>query len=204
MCEPATIAMVVTAASAVVGGYSAIRSGQAQQASAEFQAAQSRENAKQVDNDIKVAQEQAAIERRRLGAQARADKGDLVAKYSAMGLDPGFGSPADLIGDVKSAYDIDRSILNANEISQLQRFDMEKSNLLSQASLYEAEGKEAMRAGYLGATKSLLDAAGSVAGKWRPSAATTGKSLSASTVKKSYVPKYTPPPYKSGLRVWSG
>lgn len=192
-------------AGAGLSAVSAIQSGRAQQASAEFNAEQMRTNAANAEEDIRVTQEQAGIDRRRLGAQLRADKGSLQAQYAAMGVDPGFGSPADLVGDLGQAYAIDRSILNQNESTAIRRIDQERADLLNSARLTVAEGKSAARAGTMNAFGSLLSSASGVAGKWAvPSAATSGATKSLPTTKKVTVPKYTPAPYKSGLRVYGG
>lgn len=166
MCEPTTIALVATVASAAVGAYSSIQQGRATYQAEMMNAEIQRQNAQSVEDEQANVKDEAAIARRRLGERVRAERGDAVAKYTAMGLDPGFGSPKDVVGDIEKSYDIDRSILGKNEITQLERLDKQKADYLDAAKLGTMSAKSALKAGNLAAVGSLLDGASSVAGRW--------------------------------------
>lgn len=163
MCNPM---LIVVAASAAVSAYGAIQQGQAQAAAEEYNARVAENNAKAVVEEKARVQDAAAIERRRRGELARAQKGELTAKFSAMGVDPGFGTPADLIGDVSQAYNIDRSILGKNEIAELERLDKEEADYLDAAKMGRATGKSAIQAGAIQGTASLLEGASGVSSRW--------------------------------------
>lgn len=166
MCEPTTILTIATVASAAVGAYSSIQQGRAAYQAGMYNAQIAERNAQAAEDEQARIKDEAAIERRRLGERVRAERGELNAKFTAMGLDPGFGTPADLIGDVEQAYDIDRSILGRNEISALERLDKERADYLDSANMQRAGAKSAWQSGKIGAVGSLLDGAASVSGRW--------------------------------------
>ena len=184
---------IATAGSAAVNAYSSVKQGnaayqsaQATNQAAQFNASVLRRNAQAVETDQVNVREGAAIERRRLGETRRGEKGEAIARAAAMGIDPNFGSAADVVSDVERAYSIDRNILGRNEITDLRTLDKERADYLDSAKLTEMEGASALRAGesarragYVGAVGSLLDGAASVSSRWiQPgSTATKGAKL---------------------------
>lgn len=195
MCVPlAPLALAATAASAVVGAYSSIQSGNAQYKAGMYNAQIAERNAQAVEEEKGNVQDAAAIERRRLGARVQAEKGEQVAAAAAMGIDPGFGTPADLVGDIQQSYMIDRSILGKNEINSLKTLDKQQADFIDSAAMSRAGAKDARKAGLTGAVGSLLDGAGSVAGHWiKPSAlASPFGSTVAKPVTAKLLPNYSP------------
>lgn len=166
MCEPATIFAVATVASAAVGAYSSIQAGNATYKAEMYNAQIAERNAQSAENEQANVKDAAAIERRRLGERVRAERGQYVVNATASGIDPGFGTPADLIGDVNQAYAIDRSILGRNEITELGRLDKEAADYRDSAAMSRASAKSARKAGMIGAVGSILDSAASVSGRW--------------------------------------
>lgn len=166
MCEPTTIFAVATALSAAVGAYGSIQQGRAQYQSEMYNAQIQERNAQAAENEQANVKDQAAIERRRLGEKVRAERGDMVAKFTAMGVDPGFGSPADLVGDINQAYSIDRSILGRNEITGLEKLDKEVADYRDAARMSRSSAKGALKAGNIAAVGSLLDGAANVSSRW--------------------------------------
>lgn len=166
MCEPTTIFAIATAASAAVGAYASIQQGRATYQAEMYNAQIQERNAQAAENEQANVKDEAAIARRRLGEKVRAERGDMVAKFTAMGVDPGFGSPADLVGDVNQAYSIDRSILGRNEITSLERLDKDVADYRDAARMSRSSGKGALRAGYVGAVGSILDGAANISSRW--------------------------------------
>ena len=164
MCVP--VLPVLLAASAAIGAYSSIQSGRATYQAEMMNAQIARNNAQSTEDDKQLTKDAAAIERRRIGERIRAEKGDMNAKFTAMGIDPLYGTPADLIGDVGTAGRADLGISGRNEITNLKQLDKQQADYLDSAKMHTASGKGALTAGYLGAAKSLLDGASSVAGHW--------------------------------------
>jgi len=173
MCEPTTLLLAATVASAGVQAYSSIQAGRAQYRADMFNAEIANRNADAVERERLQVSEQAVIERRRLGERARAEAGELKAKYAAMGLGD-FGTPADLIGDVGRAYMIDQSGLNANEISGLETLDKQEADYRDQAKLLRSSAKGALRQGYLGAAGSLIDGVAGVSEVWMAPTSSAG------------------------------
>ncbi len=167
MCvDPATVALIATVASSAIGAYSSVQQGRAQYQADMYAAEVSKQNAQALEDDKALTKDQAAIERRRLGERVRGAKGEQIAKATAMGTDPAFGSSADLIGDIEQSYKIDRSILGRNEITDLQNIDNQQADYLDGANRSRASASGALRAGYMGAAGSLLEGASAVSGKW--------------------------------------
>lgn len=167
MCDPVTATVIgATVASTAIGAYSSVQQGRAAQKAAEYDAQIAERNAVQVANERVNVQDAAAIERRRLGERLRAERGQQIADSAAMGLDTGFGTPADLIGDYERSYRVDRSILGRNEMNELQRLDLEEQDYRDSASQSRASGKAARKAGNLAVIGSILDGASSVSSQW--------------------------------------
>lgn len=175
MCNPM---LFIAIASAAVGAYGQVQAGQAQARAEGFNALIADRNAQAADTEQVRVKDAAAIERRRLGERVRAEKGDLIAKYAAMGLDPNFGTPADLVGDVQQAYNIDRSILGKNEMAAIERLDKEVADYKDAAKMGRASAASALQAGNTAAAGSLLEGVGNVSSRWiQPKTATGGRPL---------------------------
>lgn len=167
MCvDPATAFIATTLLSSGVQAFASIQQGNAAYQSGMYNAQIAEQNAQAVEDDRADAKDAAAIERRRLGEQARAQRGELVARFANMGLDTEFGTPADLVGDVERAYRIDRDIIGRNEITTLRGLDKQEADYRNSAALSRAEAKSSRKAGQLGALGSLLGGAASVSGRW--------------------------------------
>lgn len=167
MCIPlATVAIIASAASAAVGAYSSIQQGRAAYQSGMFNAEVAKNNAQATEDQKQLVSDAASIDRRRRGEMAAAEKGDLTAKFAAMGVDPLFGTPADLTGDVQQAYSIDRDIIGRNEITNLKGLDKQQADYLDEAKMQTSQAKGALSAGYLGAAGDLLGGASSIASHW--------------------------------------
>jgi len=167
MCvDPGSLTLIATLASAGVGAYSAIQSGNAQYQAGMYNAQIQERNAQAVEDEKKNVQDAASIERRRLGERVRAERGQAVVNAAAQGIDPGFGSPADLIGDIEQAYDIDRSILGRNELTELGRLDKQQADYRDSAAMMRSQAKSARKGGMLSAAGSLLQGAASVSSRW--------------------------------------
>lgn len=152
MCEPITLSTMATAAAvagSAVSAYAAIRSGSAQKAAADYNARAAREEAARVEKQRAVLEENAALDQRRLAERVRAEMGDQIARAAAMGLDPSFGTPADLVGDIATAGRVDASIINRNLDAARADIDAQARTLRSGAAFEATMGKEAQTAGYL-------------------------------------------------------
>lgn len=162
MCYPALIGLI----GAGVSAYGSMQTSRANAEASLYNAQISQRNAQAtIDEEARV-RDAAAIERRRLGEDVRAKRGELIASYTAMGVDPAFGTPADLIGDTEQAYRIDRSILSRNEEAAVARLDKERADHLSAAAMGRTAATSSMTAGSYAAAGTLLDGVSTVSSRW--------------------------------------
>ena len=165
MCNPMAIFAAATVASSVVKGYAAYQQGKAEYQAGMYNAQIAERNAQQEENNQALIQEQASNERRRRGEIAKANLGEIYAKAAANGL-TFTGSIDDLATGEHMSYNIDRNILNKNEISQLQESDARVASLRGEAQLNRMGARSSLKAGKLAAFGSLLEGAANVSGTW--------------------------------------
>lgn len=206
MCvDPATMFVIATVASAGVQAYASVRAGDAAYQAGMYNAQIAERNAQAVEEEKKNTQDAAAIERRRLGERIRAEKGQKIADFAAMGLDTGIGTPADLVGDIEKAGRTDAFIIGRNEITQLQALDKQQADYRDSARLSRMEAKGARKAGQLGAVGSLLNAASTVSGRWmQPNSSTLRVSTAPHRPISSNLPKTSIFDYPRMLPVGGG
>lgn len=139
----------IALATAAVTALSAYRQGQAQEANANYQAAQGEENAKQVmQQTSSLEDEQRAKARQVIGAQIAAQAG------SGTQLN---GSAADMLR---------QSLFNAESDAQQIRYEGKNRalGLQGQAAATRLQGKQARQQGTLNAATSLMQGAGQAYG----------------------------------------
>lgn len=156
----------ISLAAAALGAFSSVQQGQARARAEELNAQLALRNAAAVAEEQADLQDASAIERRRLGERVAAERGAMLAKFGAMGLDPAFGTPADLIGDLDRAYDLDRDIMGRNEISGLKALDKQATDYRVSAQLGGMAAQSSRTAGSMAAGASLLDGAATVSSDW--------------------------------------
>lgn len=166
MCEPTTIAIMASVASAAVGAYSSIQQGRAAYAAGQVNAQIAERNVQAAENEQKNVGDAAAIERRRLGERVRAERGMNKVSAAASGIDPLFGTPFDIDADLLKAGRADAAIIARNEMLERGRLDYQIADYRDSASQSRAQGRGALRAGYLEAAGNVLQASSSIAGQW--------------------------------------
>lgn len=140
MCNPALFVMASAAmqvGSSISQGITAKSNANLQAADMEYQAAVERDNAQQA----------AAAARR----QGQRDRGSTVAAVAASGVKIGDGSAADA----------ERQVIqdaNTDERLAILRGDQTSRQLNARAQITRRAGRDALRAGYIGAATSLLSA----------------------------------------------
>lgn len=152
MCEPATIALIATAASTVVGAYGQYQQGQAANDAAKYNAKMSEYAAQ--DAQRRGEEEAAAIQRK-----AASLKSSQRAAQAARGLDVSYGTAGDLQDETDFFGQMDSATARANAAQQAWSYR-------AQGTLARAEGRAAAYQGTLGAAGTLLSGAGQVASKW--------------------------------------
>ena len=132
----------IMAATAVVGTYAAVKSGQAASDAADFNAEQARQNAAALQQQS----EQASIAQQR---DTGLKLGSLSANQGASGLDPSTGSPLDVLSSSIQQGTLDNLNLKYN-------YQMKALGYNNTASLDNMEAGNASTAGYLNAAGGAL------------------------------------------------
>lgn len=152
MCEPTTIAMIATAASAGVGAVSSIQQGQVAKQVA-------RNNATMAEYAAQDAQKRGEEEATTIQRKGAALKSAQRVSLAAKGLDLGYGTAADLQDqtDFFTQSDVATTRTNAKREAWSTR---------AQGQQRLAQGKADALNSMYGAAGSLLGGAGQVASKW--------------------------------------
>lgn len=141
----------LTAASAGISAISAIAGGQQQQAAANAQAGAERRNAEQARINAAVQMNQAEAEAARTEGTTRRRVAAGFNAAAASGVDPGFGSPLDVLGDIAAEGALD---------TQIQRWRGRAAGQaqLAQAGAFEQSALFAEQAGSAAATGGMIRA----------------------------------------------
>lgn len=164
MCEPATMALAMTAAGTVVQTSAAMSASKAQKQAYEYQAAVSRNNQKiaewQAQNEIAKGQEAEIEQRRRISAL----KGSQRAGLAAKGLDISTGSALNILTDTDYLGELDVANIRSNAERAAWAARVQGSNEAANAELLtmRAEAENPLMAG----AGTFLSGAGSVAERW--------------------------------------
>ena len=155
MCEPATLAMISTAASiggTAIGVVSAINQGNATNKIAQNNAIMAGYAA--ADAQRKGEEDVQAVQRK-----AAALKGSQRVSLASKGLDLGYGTAGDLQDQTDFFAESDAATVRTNAKQDAWRFR-------SQAQDYRSQGAAAKSNGMLSAAGSLLTGGSAVADKW--------------------------------------
>ena len=153
MCDPVTLTLAVTVASASLSAYSQIQQGKS---AAEF----ANYNAKQMNADANAERGAAQVEAERIRQAGKRAKSSAIAQLAGSGVDVNEGTALVIDKEIgkNAEQDAYTTILGGNDRAL---------RLNAQASVTKAQGQQAKSAGYLGAGTTLLGAAGSVASGWK-------------------------------------
>lgn len=147
MCEPATI---IAATTAIIGAYSQYEQGQAAEATAKY-------NARLQDNDAERMRNKSVEEENAHRMRVATMMGKQRAAFGASGVDVNSGSAFQIQNDTQTLGDADALRIRSN-------YEDQASHMNRQADLTRIEGKNAARAGKVGAIGSILSGAGEIAG----------------------------------------
>lgn len=159
----ATLGAVASVAAGGIGAFGAIRQGQAQQASQDY-------NAKIASNNAQIATQNAAF----AGAegdtnaaakemQTRAKVGAITAAQGANGLDVNKGSAVDVRASAAELGQLDAMTIRSNAARQAYGYQTQAVSDNAQSALDRATGKNDATAGYITAGGTLLSTIGSTA-----------------------------------------
>lgn len=153
MCDLVT---ALTIGSTLIGGAGAIQQGQAQAASARYNAQVAEMNARMADRAAKDALERGKLEEQKQREKTAQIIGQQRAGMAANGLDLSFGSPLDTLVDTATLGELDALTIRANTYRDERDIRQQGANYRGQAGMYRAGASSALSGGYLNAAGTLL------------------------------------------------
>lgn len=167
---PAVYFAAAGAAATVVGTgisvYGAMQTANAQSKAADAQAQQARNNAILAGRAADDATARGDIAAQQKANQTNQLLGQQRVGLAANGVDPNSGSALDLQSDVAGNGELDQLTIKSNAAREAAGYQAQGMNYSTQASIDEADSQNALSAGALKATSSLIGGAGSVASSW--------------------------------------
>lgn len=154
MCVDPVTAMLI--GSTVMGGMGAIQQGNAQAASAQYNAQVADMNAKLAERQARDVVERGQVEEQQQRAKTAAIMGQQKAAMAANGVDLKFGSPLDTLVDTATMGELDALTIRANTYREERDTRQQAANLRGQSGMYRAEAKSAKTGGYLNAFGTIL------------------------------------------------
>lgn len=158
MCGPAAL-VPLTIASTVVSAGSQIYSGMAANSQAKYEAAVAQQN-----RNMELAARGDAVERGQIDQLQHWRKvsqmyGSQVAAQAASGVDVGFGSSGDLLGDVMLIGGEDSRTIDRNTLKEIRGYEVNAANYTMQGRAAKQRGTGALVGSVLSAGGTLLSGA---------------------------------------------
>lgn len=166
MCDPVTMTVLTIAsiATTAVGG---IQSGRAQQAAARYQGQLQDINAINADRAARDALERGELDAVKHGREVAALRSRQELSFASQGLDLGFGSPADVVGDTNRLGNEDNARIYENAGREAEGFRINAQNYRAGAAGSRAEASNIGTATIINTGSTLLSGASQLAGQWK-------------------------------------
>ncbi len=152
----AATAAVAGIAGGVVGGVSSYQQGKAQQAQYNYQAKVNEENAKIAQENANVQRQQGIEEARLQRIKAASTIGSQKTAMAANGVDVTQGTAVDVIADTAAIGELDALQTQYNYEMKARGYEAQAGNFQNQANLDVISGKNAYTAGKIGAVQDGL------------------------------------------------
>jgi len=162
----AAASIATTVAATAVSAYGAMRTAQANSAAAAAKAQQDQNNAILAQRSANDATARGDVEAQQKANQTKQLIGQQRAGLAANGVDPNDGTAVDLQSDAAGNGELDQLTIHANAAREAAGYQAQGANYQNQAAVDEASSQNALSAGALASTSSILGGAGSVAGSW--------------------------------------
>jgi len=166
MTDPVTIGMIATAAGAGVGAFGSYAGGQAQAGMYQYQAGLAEMNAKIQRQNAIYATQRGEAEAMQSGMKTRQQIGETLTRQAASGIDVNAGSGIAVRRSEQELGTYDQAMLRSNAAKAAYGYRTQGLMDEQQATLDRFAAKNAMFAGDIGATSSILSGIGSVSSKW--------------------------------------
>ena len=168
MADPftlATIGIVGSAGSGVLGAAGNILGGLGKSSAYEYQAGVAQVNQKIAAQNAAYARYTGEFEAQRSGMKSRYETGQTKVIQSGRGLDVNFGSPAAVRESQENLGRQEQTTIRSTAARRAYGFDVEAEKQRTAAQMYRQAGANEEIAGYIGAAGSILGAASSVSSK---------------------------------------
>jgi hypothetical protein len=162
----ATLSLILSATSGIVGAAGAVAQGQTAKATARYQAQVAENNKIMAERAAQRAEEAGDMAAQQARARARALIGRQRAVLAGSGGDVGVGSALDITGDTAMFGELDALTIRSNARRDAEGYRAAGANFQADADLARARGSSALASSYLDAGGSLLSSSGAVASKW--------------------------------------
>lgn len=143
----------------VIGALGSIRSGYAESDAAKYQAQIAQNNAAIAGRNAQWASSEGDIEAQNQSLKTRAQVGATIAGAAANGLDVNSGSAKQVVQSEQMLGRLDAMTIRSNAARQAYGYLQQGQNFEGEAALKEAEAKNDVSAGFMGAGSSLLSSA---------------------------------------------
>ena len=160
------IALAATAVSAGVGAYSAIQSGQAQKAAANYQAQVAQNNATIAGYNANAAIAEGNQKLQAAQEQAAQRQGMIRAVMGAGGIDLNSGSALRTQQGVAEVDQLNQATITSNAARTAWNYRNQGADFSAQSQLDTMKGEQAATAGMLGGFSSMLSGAGQFANQY--------------------------------------
>ena len=166
MCDAASAALGLSAVSTIVGVKGQMDQGKAANNQAQYNAGISRKNAVAAEYAAKDAILRGQRDELTTRLEYKQIKGKQRAAFAANGVVVDEGSALDVVLDTVAIGEFDALTVRSNAAKEAFNYREQGEEFSSQAWMQTVAGKDAKRAGYMGAAGSFLGGAASVADKW--------------------------------------
>lgn len=169
MADPvtlATVSMVASGASGVMGAVSSIMGGNSQSSMYKYQAGSARVNAGIARENAAHARYAGEFESQRSGMKTRFERGKTIATQSGRGVVVGDGSAGEVTDSISKVGQQEQSTIRGNAARRAYGYDVDAAEKDAAATMYGKASQRSKLSGYIGAGSSLLSSAASVSSKW--------------------------------------
>ena len=171
--DPITMG-ALTLGSGAVSAAGAIEQGNAEAASANYNATLAGFNSQQSLRNAALATEQGNAQAAMKGRQTRADFGAEKARAGGAGLDVNTGSPVDVQTSTAELGHLDASTLRSNAAKEAYGFQVQSTNFQNEGELDRFSAKQAKTAGEFKAVSSLVNSGSTAMSQYHQYKMTTG------------------------------
>lgn len=166
MCDPVSAMAVLTVASTAVSTVGGIQSSRGQQAMATYQGQLADINAINADRAARDALERGELDAVKHGREVAKLRGDQIRRMASSGVEVGFGSSGDVLGDTDLLAAEDTARIYENVNREAEGYRINASNYRAEAEGARAERSNLKTSMVINAGSTLLEGASQLSGQY--------------------------------------